>query len=162
MHASVVLGFAFWTELVWAVPAIGFVVACAAFVFGRRVVARPPKENAAPHVESPVDVFLHGSATDRRAAPRRRGNTVEVLLSRGPDQTPIHGWVQNRSMGGLCLRVEQPVEEGKVIEIRPLNASDLTPWTPVEIRTCRAGDGEWEVGCKFVKTPQYNVLLLFG
>ena len=65
-------------------------------------------------------------------------------------------------MGGLCLVVEKPLEEGAVLKVRPRQAPQTAPWTAIEIRSCRADGGEWEVGCRFVKQPQWNDLLLFG
>jgi hypothetical protein len=164
MNESVLVVFGFWQEVVWTVPAIGFVVACCAFIWGRRLVGRPKSEAppAAPPAPPPVDVFLHGSARERRSAPRRAGNTVEIALSRGAGQLPVHGWVVNRSVGGLCLMVDEPVQEGASLQVRPRTASDATPWIPVEIRSCQPGNGSWEVHCRFLQTPQYNILLLFG
>jgi hypothetical protein len=109
-----------------------------------------------------VDVFLHGSASDRRAAPRRKGNSVEVVLTAGEEKPPVHGWVIDRSVGGLCLMVEHPFEEGMTPNVRPRNCPDITPWTPIEVRSCRAQGSDWEVSCRFLKSPPYNVLLLFG
>jgi hypothetical protein len=158
--------FAFWQEVAWIVPATGFVAACFAFIWGRRLVRpeeKPPEKPAeAALPERPVDVFLHGSASDRRAAPRRKGNSVEVVVSAGSDRPPVHGWVVNRSVGGLCLMMEQPFEEGTTPSVRPRSALESTPWTPVEIRGCQAHGSDWEVSCRFIKAPQYNVLLLFG
>jgi PilZ domain len=163
--------FAFWPEAAWCIPAVGLAVACAAFVWGRRLVL-PPTQSApeAPEkkaddpnqLDKSVDVFVHGSASDRRSAPRRKGNAVEVILSRGQGQSPVHGWVVDRSVGGLCLMLSEPVPQGATFPVRPRNAPESTPWTEVEIRGCRAVDGDWEVGCRFIRSPQYNVLLLFG
>jgi hypothetical protein len=36
------------------------------------------------------------------------------------------------------------------------------PWIPIEIRSCRADGNEWEVGCRFLKPPPWNDLMLFG
>jgi hypothetical protein len=149
----------------WTIPVIGVAAAGVAFLVGRVLFARaarapapPAKADAGP----PVDVFVHGSSQERRATPRRRGNSVEVFLADSPDKSPVHGWVVDRSVGGLCLLVDKPVPEGAVLQVRPRTAPEATPWTAVEIRSCRAENGEWEVGCQFVKSPQWNVLLLFG
>ena len=65
-------------------------------------------------------------------------------------------------MGGLCLIVEQPLKEGIVLNVRPRKRLRSAAWTAIEIRSCRADGDEWEIGCRFVKTPQWNDLLLFG
>jgi hypothetical protein len=161
---------AFLPEVHWSIPVVGLVAASLAFVVGRRFVAGRAVPPSAPGGEAagagapagPTDVFLHGSATDRRSAPRRKGNSVDILLAPKPEAEPIRGWVVDRSVGGLCLQTEKPVPQGSVMQVRPRSAPDSTPWTAVEIKSCRPDSGEWEVGCRFVKTPQWNVLLLFG
>ena len=35
-------------------------------------------------------------------------------------------------------------------------------WSQMEVRTCRQEGTAWELGCQFVRTPSWNVLLLFG
>jgi hypothetical protein len=155
-----------WPDVLWLIPAVGVVVACCAFVWGRRLTGRPGSPPAAAAAPPPgkdeVDVFLHGSASDRRTAPRRQGNSIDVIVSRGREHPPIHGWVVNRSVKGLALMVDQAIPEGTVLEVRPRTASESTPWTSVEVCRCQPQGKEWEIGCSFVRTPQYNVLLLFG
>jgi hypothetical protein len=164
MANPVLVVFAFWPEIVWIIPCAGFVVACFAFVFGKRLVSRSPGEDTqAQRPKAPqVDVFVHGNTSDRRLAPRRKGNSIEVVLTRGPETLAINGWVTNRSVGGLCLLLDAAVEEGEVLEVRPRTAPESIPWTKVDIRSCRPLNGDWEVGCRFVHSPPYNVLLLFG
>jgi hypothetical protein len=161
MNASLLAVFDFYANLPWTIPATGFVVTCFAFVVGRRLLA--PRKTEPPPAQAPaVDVFLHGGTKERRNAPRRKGNSVEVLFAPAPNKEPRQGWVVDRSVGGLCLTLEQPVKEGEVWHVRPRNASASTPWTAVEVRTCKAEEGNWEVGCRFLQTPQWNVMLLFG
>jgi hypothetical protein len=150
----------------WAIPAIGGLATACAFLFGRRFLVGAPKPPPAP-VEEPeanlqVLKALKPSAPDRRSMPRRRGNRVEVYLTDGSKHPPIPAWVVDRSMGGLCLIVEKPLPEGIILNVRPRQAPQTAPWTPIEIRSCRADDGEWECGCKFVTPPHFNDLLLFG
>jgi hypothetical protein len=142
--------------------ASGIAVACLAFVVGHRFLS-PPKVKA-PRAASPEqgDVFLYGSQRERRAAPRRRGNSIEVYLAQSPDEEKIPAWVVDRSVGGLCLTVEAPVEQGSLWQVRPRKAPDQAPWTPIEVCTCRQERGTFEVGCRFIQTPPWNVMLLFG
>jgi hypothetical protein len=157
---------AFFSDQPWVIPVIGMAVAGLAFLVGRmllfRPAARPAAEPASRAEEPPMDVFLHGSTRERRSAPRRRGNSVEVYISEKPEAAHIHGWVVDRSVGGLCVLVEKSLAEGALVNIRPRSAPEGVPWTPIEVRSCRPEQGEWELGCRFVKTPQWNVLLLFG
>ena len=157
----------FFTDQPWTIPLIGLLVTSLAYLMGRRwLVPRPARvQVAAPEEMSSMvltTATLKKSEPDRRSAPRRKGNRVEVYLTDDSKHPPLLGWVVDRSMGGLCLIVEKPLTEGAVLKIRPRQAPQTAPWTAIEIRSCRADGGEWEVGCRFVKTPQWNDLLLFG
>jgi hypothetical protein len=156
----------FFAEQMWAIPVIGALVASLAFLYGRRwLTPRPPPP--APPIEEQTNLETarlgkKKSGPDRRAAPRRKGNRVEVFLTDDVKRPPIHGWVVDRSIGGLCLMVEKALTEGQVLQVRPRQAPQTAPWTAIEIRSCRSDGSEWEVGCRFVKPPQWNDLLLFG
>jgi hypothetical protein len=149
-------------DAAWAIPVMGVAAAGLAFALGRRFLA-PRKARAAAPAGAPVDTtFLRDVAVERRQAPRRQGNNVEVYLSEGPDGVPWHGWVANRSVGGLCLLVEKPVAGGTVLNVRARGAPESIPWAVVEVRTCLPAGGDWELHCGFVETPSWNVLLHFG
>ena len=155
--------FDFCAQLPWTIPAMGIAVACFAFVVGRHFLGQRHTPRAGgPAPAPPVDVFLQGGSMERRTAPRRKGNSVEVYFAEAPNKDPIQGWVVDRSVGGLCLVIEQPLSAGAVWHVKPRNGSPTTPWTAVEVRSCRAENGNWEIGCRFVQTPQWNVMLLFG
>jgi hypothetical protein len=166
MNAPPLAMFDFSADLPWMIPAVGIVVTCFCFVVGRRLLApqraAPPPSPAPGPTAAPTDVFLHGSTRERRAAPRRRGNSIEVFFAPAPNQEPLHAWVVDRSVGGLCLTLDQPVKQGEVWHVRPRKAPDSVPWTSVEVRSCKPDEGNWEVGCRFLQTPQWNVMLLFG
>ena len=156
----------FFTDQPWTIPLIGLLVASLAFLMGRRwFVARPaskpekPVEDVSPLLST---AKMKKSEPDRRTAPRRKGNRVEVHLTDDSKQSPILGWVVDRSMGGLCLIVEKPLAEGANFNVRPRTAPKTAPWTAIEIRSCRPDGTDWEVGCRFLKPPQWNDLLLFG
>ncbi len=160
----------FVTAQPWVIPAIGVLVASLAFLVGRRwFVARPAPVGDKP-MEEPATVLLSLAAArakksqpDRRSAPRRKGgNRVEVYLADDRKEKVLLGWVVDRSMGGLCLNVEEPLKEGTLLNIRPRKAPQTAPWLAIEIRSCRPEGSSWEVGCRFVKSPQWNDLLLFG
>lgn len=156
----------FFTDQPWTIPLIGLLVTSLAYLMGRRfLVPRPvPKEEEPVEEVSPLlsTAKLKKAAPDRRSAPRRRGNRVEVHITDDSKQELLLGWVVDRSVGGLCLIVEKPLTEGATLNVRPRTAPKTAPWTAIEIRSCRPDGAEWEVGCRFVKTPQWNDLLLFG
>jgi hypothetical protein len=156
----------FFAEQMWAIPIIGALVASLAFLAGRRwLVPRPAV--ATPPPEEPTNLVTaqlgkQKSTPDRRSSPRRKGNRVEVFLTEDLKRAPIEAWVVDRSLGGLCLIVDKQLAEGSVWQVRPRQAPQTAPWLAIEIRSCRAEGGEWEIGCRFVKPPQWNDLLLFG
>jgi hypothetical protein len=144
----------------WAIPAAGLAVAGLAYVLGRRCFVPRPRQPE----EAVSANFLEGVLTERRAAPRRKkGASVLVELSDGRGGPPLQAWVQDRSVGGLGLLAEQPVQVGAALQVRPSNAPEATVWTPVTVRNCRrCGVGQYELGCQFEHTPPWSVLLLFG
>jgi hypothetical protein len=153
----------FLTNQPWAIPTIGIVAASLAFLVGRRLAQGRPAIAASPMEDnSHLDSLLKKTEPERRSMPRRKGNSVDVHLTDESKQNPVRAWVVDRSMGGLCLIVEKPLTKGIVLNVRPVKAHPTAPWMPIEICSCRAEDGSWEVGCRFVTAPQWNDLLLFG
>jgi hypothetical protein len=158
--------------LTWAVPFIGVVAAGLTFLVGRAVFnglkaragrGSPDRARAAAPAGGSSDPFVFGSNSERRGAARREGNTVEVILATpGDGAEPLQGWVVDRSVGGLGLRTDVPVPVGAVFNVRPRNSTSIIPWTQLEVKTCRQEGAAWEVGCQFVRTPPWSVLLLFG
>jgi hypothetical protein len=155
---------------VWIAAGIGMAITAAALATGysllrerrRRVLAVPPVKSW-PACGPVRDPFVYGSAAERRAALRRNGNPTAVLLTDAEAKTePTPGWVLDRSTGGLGLAVGEQVEPGTLLSIRTVNAPRIVPWIQLEVKTCRAEDGCWELGCQFRKTPPWSVLLLFG
>jgi len=160
----------FLTDQPWAIPVIGLLVTSLAFLIGRRWLVAHPASALEKPIEEPVIPLLTMTAAqkkqsqpDRRSAPRRKaGNRVEVYLTDESKGEPVLGWVVDRSMGGLCLNVETQLSEGTTLYIRPRKAQKTAPWLAIEIRSCRPDGPVWEVGCRFLKPPQWNDLLLFG
>src|SRR5262245_25739097 len=96
-------------------PLLGGAACGLAYLLGRRWLFSSASSSADGE-EMSAD-FLQGVTRDRRAAPRRRGNTIEVLIQLDEDQPPIRGWVENRSAGGLGILVEQAIPEGSVVKV---------------------------------------------
>jgi len=147
----------------WLAPAAGVLVAGVVFLVSRLVSGRRKvrTQTAAPVEER--DPFVHGGSRERRIALRRGGNPVAVLISDAETRsTPSPGWVIDRSTGGLCLSVPDPVVEGTILSVRTSNAPESIPWVQLEVKNCRLVGREYELGCQFVRTPPWSVLLLFG
>ncbi len=157
----------------WLIPVVGLVSAATALVVGKLVLGKPRKRTdlAAPPPSPKAmsqpgpdrDPFVYGSAAERRVALRRNGNPIAILVSDAEVKTePYRGWVLDRSTGGMCLAVANEVEKGAVLSVRAVNAPTTTPWVQLEVKSCRQVEGDWELGCQFVKTPSWSVLLMFG
>src|SRR5438045_3400083 len=75
---------------------------------------------------------------EMRSANRRNGNAVAVFVA-DPQKTedPQRGWVVDRSAGGLCVAVENPVDPGAALRIRVCNAPVTVPWAELEVKSCR-------------------------
>jgi hypothetical protein len=167
MTARHFLGF----ELPWAlvIPLVaGLATTGMALVVSRLFVSvrRTPPPAPAEPTDKPdpdYDPFVQGSASEQRGTLRRGGNPVAVLISQQGQEGPVcHGSVVDRSLGGLCLTVDDPVPMGAVLTIRAVKAPSATPGVDVEVKSCRRAKEAWELGCQFVKTPPWAVLLLFG
>lgn len=153
-----------WVSVASGLLATALVLVIGSLLFRRRKVAYGAPPVVSRRGLSPDnDPFIHGSATERRQALRRVGNPVSVLVTNFEQTRPrFTGWVADRSTGGLCLSVPERVEPRTVLSVRTSNAPESVPWTQVEVRNCRQVEGGWELGCQFVRTPPWSVLLLFG
>jgi hypothetical protein len=168
MLAQLLLAF----DLPWqvvATPVIGLASAGLTLYVGRMLIrpylvtnsvpSAPPEEKQ----DQKFDPFVHGSANEKRVAHRRSGNPVQILISDAEaTRTPELGWVLDRSVGGLCLSVNAEVKPGSILSLRACHAPESIAWSQIEVRTCRQEGSAWELGCQFVRTPSWNVLLLFG
>jgi hypothetical protein len=152
----------------WIAPAVGVGCAVIAVLIGRWLLSerrsRPMRPPPLPSTSAPQpDPFIHGSAGERRSSLRRGGNPVAVLITDAEvKEPPFQGWVLDRSMGGLCLSVEQEVAAGAILSVRAANAPSNVAWVQVEVKNSRQEGTTWELGCQFLRTPTWGVLLLFG
>jgi PilZ domain len=146
-----------------AIPAAGLLAALLSLFVGRFLLARSrTRQKQAAHGPA-HDPFDHGSVTERRGTPRRKGNAVEVLITDAEAAgEPVRAWVVDRSMGGLCLHLNDELAPGTVLSLKPRNGPPATPWVQVEVRSCKKDRSGYETGCQFVRTPPWAVLLLFG
>jgi hypothetical protein len=115
---------------------------------------------------TPADTLDAGattlSFTERRQAPRRWGDPVQVLIWDEYSATePSRGWIMNRSTGGLGLSAARPSLEGALLSVRVAVAPDTVPWTRVQVKGCNPSAGRWILNCQFFETPLREVLLMF-
>jgi hypothetical protein len=162
-----ILGLKISQAQLWLPLAVGVFAGGLCIVVFRALATRRPALAAPPtpttRTEQPYDPFVQGSATEQRRAHRRGGNPVEVLLAAEQETTPAwRGWVVDRSVGGLCLCVPQEFDQGTCLRAMPVNAPEFTPWTELEVRSCRSSTEGYEIGCQFLRQPTWSVLLLFG
>ncbi len=148
----------------WVVPIIGLSSAGLTLFMGgawlrKRSKKPPPPKRIAPQRDS----YDHGSRYERRSSVRRPGKQIKVYLADPESQIePFEGWVVDRSMGGLCLSVYQAVAENTILNVRAVDAPDTVPWIQIQVKRCQSEGPRWELGCQFVRSPSWGVLLLFG
>ena len=123
------------------------------------VPAEQTPEAAAPQ---PVQSVDESASQERRIAPRRKGSAVSVLVTDEERTEPYRAWVIDRSTTGLCLELEESKKPGQILQLKPAEAPQATAWIPAEVRYSRQKGNVYHVGCQFLQTPSWNVLLLFG
>jgi hypothetical protein len=144
-----------------SVAAVGIGTAGLALFLGRRLFGHGADKHA-PGLRTTFEISLPVADHERRFAPRRKGNCVAAHISDDSDLAPAEVWVLDRSLGGLCLLADAPVESGSHLRVRPRHASGDQFWTPIRVCSChREGEG-WMVHCQFLQIPPMNVLLLYG
>jgi hypothetical protein len=112
--------------------------------------------------ERAADPAVLNATPERRRAPRRWGDPVQLLLWDGfPGTEPFRGWIVNRSPGGLGISSSQPAAVGTVFQVRVAIAPDSVPWVPVAVRGCYPLAGRWILSCEFIQPPSKEILLLF-
>jgi hypothetical protein len=156
------LDFSSWQ--MWLVLGIGLVVTVAVLALVTRPQRQPSEIVTEPETDlGKHDPFVHGHQNEKRVAFRRKGGCIEVVLS---DETgkapPSKGWVMDRSVGGLQLAVDRTFPVGEIITVRIAELADTMPWIEVEVIHCQPRHQGWEVGCRFIRIPTWNMLLLFG
>src|SRR5437016_4920206 len=94
---------------------------------------------------------------DRREAPRTRRQVRVQLTDAQAKDPPVTAWVTDCSLGGLCLNVKQEVAPETILSVRPTSAPGV-PWVQVQVKSQRSIEGNWELGCQFVRAPSYSVV----
>src|SRR5262245_20136530 len=72
-------------------------------------------------------------ADQRRAATRRRGGMVQVLVRTPRNDKSITAWVVDRSAGGLGITAEREFPRGTHLLVKATDVP-LSPWVELEVR----------------------------
>jgi hypothetical protein len=100
---------------------------------------------------------------ERRTAPRRKGNPISVhLTDEARTGEPFEGWVLDRSAGGLRLLVDEAIEVGITLRVRPTKAQTSFPWVLIKVKSCQPERKSWNLGCQFLEKLTWEDLQLFG
>jgi hypothetical protein len=146
----------------WWIVGMGAIFSTLAFVVGARFLTRQPVK-AEPQPGAVGDPIANAADKERRVAFRRKGSSVAVQIGElNQPESPHAGWVMDRSVSGLGLWSEKKETIGTQLKVRPTHGPEMTPWVEIEVCSCKEYEGGWQLGCAFVKTPPYSVLLLFG
>jgi hypothetical protein len=145
-----------------SVAAVGLGTAGLALFLGRRLLNRLPATTGTGARPSTFEFSLPLAAQERRFSPRRRGNCVAAHLGDDSDMEPTEVWVIDRSLGGLCLLADAPVQSGSHLRVRPRHVSGDHLWTPIRVCACNRDREGWMVHCQFLQVPPMNVLLMYG
>lgn len=164
-YSGLAVGALDWQTL--SVPAAGLAVALVIMGAGFFWVGRRKGKVQAPLEAAPVsapDPFLQGPQSDRRHSPRRSGQSIKISIQFVNDpKTVFEGYVMDRSMGGLRLLLERPLTLNQMLNVRSTDAPQTVTWVQVQVRRMlQLPDKSYEVGCQFVRTPPWAVLLTFG
>jgi hypothetical protein len=106
--------------------------------------------------------LVTATGRERRTSLRRRKQQTVLIIDPARSEDPQRGWLVDRSLGGLGLMVDHPVDEGTLLRVRATNAPARLPWVELHVKNCRAGENVYELGCQFVRTPSWEVLMTFG
>ena len=128
----------------------------------RRRATLPARSTGDTVVSSSTTLLTPVTFTEKRQAPRRWGDPVQVLIWDGnPAIEPSRGWIVNRSAGGLGVSAGQPVLEGTALSVRVTAAPDSVGWTQLQVKSCVPSTGRWILGCQFLETPAREISLMF-
>lgn len=100
------------------------------------------------------------SVDDRRSSPRKR-KLLKVVIRDESTGESFSGWVLDRSLGGMCLSIQRPAETGALLAIRRPSAPESTPWVEMRVRNVRERESTWELGCEYMRTPPWEILVQF-
>ena len=148
----------------WPAILAGVIVAGAVMIGHWVLVVR---KRATQESSDPAPVSDNGwefeNPAQKRKSARRVGNPIKIHVAlEGHTANATSGYVLDRSMGGLGLSLDDGFEAGTKLVVRPAGVIEMTPWYEVEVVRCQQTGEGWQVSCRFIRTPPYSILLLFG
>jgi len=105
---------------------------------------------------------MKGMCLERRQSPRLVRTPVRVEVVDRRSGWTDHGWVVDRSAGGVGLELDAPPRIGGVLDLRPCSTPGQELWVLVVVRNCLELMDCWKIGCQFVQPPASGVKHLFG
>lgn len=112
--------------------------------------------DAEPRQEGPAE-----PVQDRRLTPRRKKLLRVQVMDALEGGLPSPGWVVDRSLGGMCLEMDREVELGTTLKVRRYEDGNA-PWVELRVQSVRPFEGAWHLGCQFLRSPSWEVLMQFG
>ena len=85
---------------------------------------------------------------------------MSVQISTGGES--LQAWVVDRSSGGIRLLVDQAIDAGTVVTLRPTKAHPSVGWIKVQVMSCCPERNSFKVGCAFVNKLSWAELQAFG
>jgi hypothetical protein len=99
---------------------------------------------------------------ERRTSTRRKGNPIQLRITRLDNGDLLEGWVVDRSTGGVRLLLDQALPAKTMLSIRPVKAATNYPWIKAEVRSCKPERGGYSIGCMFLQKLTWGELQAFG
>jgi hypothetical protein len=122
-----------------------------------RELSEPPAVQHAEGVDTSIDL---AALPERRTCRRRPGHPISVDILTADDVLgPAHGWVVDRSLGGLGLWADDAEPVGALLRVR---ASGAAEGALVVVKHCQAQRSSWRLGCQFVGRVPWPLLRQFG
>ena len=116
----------------------------------------PPPSSPSPPLRSRETV--HGSGQEFRG-----GKPVSVLISNGlADSEPISGWVLDRWQTGMKILVDEEIQVGLVLSVRPNKNEPGVQWLQISVKSCTPERNSFLLNCHFLHRPPWNVLAMFA
>lgn len=91
------------------------------------------------------------------------GKPVSVMISDATiSEEPLSGWVLERPPGGLKILVDDEIQLGKVIMVRPTRDHPDAQWINVSVKSSKPERSSFIIVCQFVERPPWKALAQFN